>query len=1320
MVPNPPPDVKPAQPKEQIIPEDEGKRRPWSFMISMEGDVELPIPTLRPIGVNLAHQAVTMPQAEVKEASQLLNVDALIGPDLQPGVSRSQFESGGSLGASVNLAGGLDSSTPSRPISCFDSPLTTTTAANMHSLQAPTTPSAGAALHALRNTIQNRTASLTSGPLSHGDVDEVQLPKFLSRTAYEKQVSMLSSSEWRESPMLKTLIHASNSPAQRVIQPIDKAELNRVCDVHMTKQGVIGGSQILLFTTFLAFLYRAVIVVLRIMKDADEPQCNHWPLRMQQLSNILLLCGGEAVAALTCMCAFVFCMRRPYVLLYYIALGMFLLYIVAMSLPPLAYSCDDIVIMMQCNGDEVSEVDCGLQGTTHMMLAMIVVFLAPHIIPHRLMLVRFLGIYLVLYCMASLVYVSGGARDYFDGKDVCLGFVLLFILSGIALYVKNAITKKVRDGFVAQHTKVESSKTMLTILEYMLPQHLVLPMLRSPAKVFAENVDVASVLFIQVVHFNQLALGDPKELLRFLNALFTFIDGACEQHSVTKVETVGEEYVACVGVVPADQASTLTFGHSRALSRLVRLSSLLLKLQQDEEVVLRMGLHSGPVVAGVIGQKLPRFRLFGDTMNTAARMMQTGVDGELQFGQSTLAVLKSCPIEVRAVPRDELVEMKGKGKVACYLLAWRSGQGTDVRRGFQELRTHSSQSRLPNTQEGPTGATDEFSHDHSQSTSRRTLSLRKSASMSSRHTRGTVERWGRAILNSPAMGGVAAVHAAFEDISESSAFVKEMTPNTKYQMAVQMVKEQARNSSIVTSEEDHDQCGKVSTRIDHTGSVASLSRKVSHKVSTSLSESESLGFWDYYYVNKLSKIAGHRVNLYLTLIVGSTLAEAALAILLGLGEGQDVHPLLLFSLARIGMVTSLLLLKCVSDSRFISMTNNINRRRVKLVYTRLIFFLVMIILALASYASLMMDSEPLTSDLNEIAAKHVLKERPLRIRIWSLLFVVEYLTMLVEIRLPSVYVLLFAVLCTAITSSVAYTPFFSKLIMHKDITFIVAMSLIGLRLSRVRAQSCLLDYKAGRDVESTSAQIEVILRSFLPPRVLAELKFSQDGSSLPTHTFKNATVVQCDLVGFTGLASTWQPEQVVRFISELFGRYDDLTDEYQIWKIETVGDAYIAGQAEPPLTDINVATEVVRFALSALQTTEEFILEKQGEYTGVGNVSCRCGVHSGECIGGIVGERMQRYHLFGDLLTQLDLLESTAGVGRVHVSKSCAATIEEIWAKLDEEEDETISRPFCLKKRVEDQLITSKGKIISYDQVGGCPTYIVEVEDDDELRASEA
>merc|ERR1740130_592596 len=149
----------------------------------------------------------------------------------------------------------------------------------------------------------------------------------------------------------------------------------------------------------------------------------------------------------------------------------------------------------------------------------------------------------------------------------------------------------------------------------------------------------------------------------------------------------------------------------------------------------------------------------------------------------------------------------------------------------------------------------------------------------------------------------------------------------------------------------------------------------------------------------------------------------------------------------------------------------------------------------------------------------------------------------------------------------------------------------------------------------------------------------------PSHKYNKCCIQQSDLCGFTKLAATRTPREVVDFISELFGMFDVLTDKYGIYKVETIGDAYIAGQAEKPMTKENRPSSVIRFGLESVLAVNRWSKKLGGEPVG-----CRVGIHFGDCIGGVVGTDMQRYHLFGGLMTVLEVMESCGVQSKVHVS----------------------------------------------------------------------
>jgi class 3 adenylate cyclase len=318
--------------------------------------------------------------------------------------------------------------------------------------------------------------------------------------------------------------------------------------------------------------------------------------------------------------------------------------------------------------EDVNALDCSMLGISPVQMHMMwILVFTPRVIPSReLMWFNWFWMFVMYFGVVLWSQSNSPEPHIFTLADVGVTLCLFIFANVYASQRKFFISKSQKNKFLSDWREFRASEKMYCILEYMLPVHLIVPMLeKADDAVLTQDHTCVSILFVVIVDFDHIATQyTPNELLAFLNKYFNQFDQICTRHEVTKIETVGEEYVAAVGVVPDANGEFLEESkHHEGLGRLIRAAAEMLRLQ-DAEARFKMGLHTGPIVAGVIGKKLPRFRLFGDTINTAARMMQKGEPGELQMGEETR---KRLPGWVKLGPR-RLVEMKGKGEVSTYFL----------------------------------------------------------------------------------------------------------------------------------------------------------------------------------------------------------------------------------------------------------------------------------------------------------------------------------------------------------------------------------------------------------------------------------------------------------------------------------------------------------------------------------------------------------------------------------------------------------------------------------------------------------------------------
>ncbi|XP_073716848.1 retinal guanylyl cyclase 1 [Misgurnus anguillicaudatus] len=222
-----------------------------------------------------------------------------------------------------------------------------------------------------------------------------------------------------------------------------------------------------------------------------------------------------------------------------------------------------------------------------------------------------------------------------------------------------------------EELEVERQKTD-ALLAQMLPKSVALA-LKTGKPVKPEHFAEATLYFSDIVGFTTIsALSEPIEVVDLLNDLYTLFDGIIAIHDVYKVETIGDAYMVASGVPNRNDNRHAAEMANMSLDILHCIGTFKMRHMPDVKVKIRIGLHSGPVVAGVVGLKMPRYCLFGDTVNTASRMESTGLPYRIHVNQSTVDVLNSLKLGYKITSRGR-TELKGKGVEETYWLVGRAG-----------------------------------------------------------------------------------------------------------------------------------------------------------------------------------------------------------------------------------------------------------------------------------------------------------------------------------------------------------------------------------------------------------------------------------------------------------------------------------------------------------------------------------------------------------------------------------------------------------------------------------------------------------------------
>ncbi|XP_076308629.1 atrial natriuretic peptide receptor 1-like [Tachypleus tridentatus] len=208
---------------------------------------------------------------------------------------------------------------------------------------------------------------------------------------------------------------------------------------------------------------------------------------------------------------------------------------------------------------------------------------------------------------------------------------------------------------------------LFIILKLKRRNKYVAEQLKSGNHVRPETFECVTIYFSDIVGFTSLsAESTPMEVVNFLNDLYTCFDAIIENYDVYKVETIGDAYMVVSGLPIRNGNEHVNEIARMSLSLLHAIDRFEIRHRPYKKVQLRIGIHSGPCAAGVVGLKMPRYCLFGDTVNTASRMESNGAAMKVHVSHHTKTMLDEFGTFILSLRGD--TEIKGKGIIRTYWL----------------------------------------------------------------------------------------------------------------------------------------------------------------------------------------------------------------------------------------------------------------------------------------------------------------------------------------------------------------------------------------------------------------------------------------------------------------------------------------------------------------------------------------------------------------------------------------------------------------------------------------------------------------------------
>ncbi|KAM7533904.1 hypothetical protein Aperf_G00000111379 [Anoplocephala perfoliata] len=182
-----------------------------------------------------------------------------------------------------------------------------------------------------------------------------------------------------------------------------------------------------------------------------------------------------------------------------------------------------------------------------------------------------------------------------------------------------------------------------------------------------------------------------------------------------------------------------------------------------------------------------------------------------------------------------------------------------------------------------------------------------------------------------------------------------------------------------------------------------------------------------------------------------------------------------------------------------------------------------------------------------------------------------------------------------------------------------------------------------QDLIAEKQKTDEILHSLLPKTIANQLR---SGQSVPAEAYSSCTIYYSDIVGFTTISSGSTPFQVVALLNKLYSEFDQIIDRYDVYKVETIGDAYVVVSGVPRRNGQRHAVSITDMALDLVEACHSFVIPHLPNEP----LKIRVGLHSGPVCAGVVGLKMPRYCLFGDTVNTANSMESNGEAYRVHCS----------------------------------------------------------------------
>ncbi|KAF4666545.1 hypothetical protein FOL47_004044 [Perkinsus chesapeaki] len=726
---------------------------------------------------------------------------------------------------------------------------------------------------------------------------------------------------------------------------------------------------------------------------------------------------------------------------------------------------------------------------------------------------------------------------------------------------------------------------------------------------FARHCGDATVLFCDIAGFPQLvAVLDPKQLITMMHTLFSSIDRLVFIHALTKLETVSESYVVCSGLNPDTNASEKEVSTDAFRAVLLGLDILEntaytnvlggpavdgVSEETSIALVMKIGIHTGPVISGVVGSKRPQFCIFGDTINTASRMKSTANPGRVHISANTRELLElssSLHFNQRAT------SVKGKGMMITYDVTRVIGSPHSMDAGVMSPRA-SARARASGDTAEKTGRVEPFRRPSQASTGassirsfsapvKNLVTVLKRFSVERDRTEGLS---GSADNLAPAppsqhklRGGVPMGLDKSRDLMQAVETLRRHSGNQG------IIKE----SSVGQTKLDWDKVNVVTLEFRHAADESTFrAQRLRGFIASTRSKTLLLILLITYLVHTIELAAvSQQPPVLLPRVLGTRLVLSALLLVLyALYTARGIVPASILRLATVGV--------------YVLGTG-----------------------VTMAWVFLFLDENEPTNPHSSASANSQLPPDASYHLVTSCLELSVWIT-IINFNAGMLFKHLFFTNILVLTTVMTLWNYGDRI--DPDVTlrvsfFLLPFGLVNLLMARMMESWERRIYLADIALHRWQKRAQRLLSEFMPPSALEDYLADKHTASL----FKNMTIMFADICNYTAFATHEPAERVVSLLTDLFSRFDHLSDSYGIYKVQS-------------------ADHMVAFARAMI----EALLTVRTEMAAP-NLEMRIGLHIGKFVGGVIATTKINYDIFGVDVMIANQVEAAGLPGKIVASSS--------------------------------------------------------------------